>query len=66
MLTRQELLPDALTKELEPLLSDVPPLSFAEMQTVLEEDIPDWRESSTLSTRLPSVRLPWRRSTVDD
>ncbi|WP_035452631.1 ABC1 kinase family protein [Alicyclobacillus herbarius] len=44
ILTRQELLPDALTKELEPLLSDVPPLSFPEMQTVLEDNIPDWRE----------------------
>jgi ubiquinone biosynthesis protein len=44
MLTRQELLPDPFSKELEPLLSDVPPLPFPEMQTVLEEDIPDWRE----------------------
>jgi ubiquinone biosynthesis protein len=44
MLTRQELLPAALTDELEPLLSEIPPVPFVYMETVLDDNVPDWRE----------------------
>ncbi|MFX4301483.1 ABC1 kinase family protein [Alicyclobacillus tolerans] len=44
MLTRQELLPDALTRELEPLLAEVPPIDFAYMEVVLDESMPNWRD----------------------
>lgn len=44
MLTRQELLPSALTAELEPLLSDVPSVDFPYMKTVLDDSMPDWQD----------------------
>ncbi|SIS85479.1 ABC1 kinase family protein [Alicyclobacillus vulcanalis] len=44
IMTRQELLPEAVTAELAYLLDSVPPLPFHYMMAVLEEEIPNWTE----------------------
>lgn len=41
IMTRQELLPDALTAELEYLLNAVPPMPFHYMALALEDELPD-------------------------
>ncbi|WDM03052.1 AarF/ABC1/UbiB kinase family protein [Alicyclobacillus cycloheptanicus] len=41
ILTRQELLPDALTAELTDLLNGVPPMPFEYMAPFLEDELPD-------------------------
>lgn len=41
MVTRQDLLPEPITLELEKLLDKVPPLEFEQMQFILENELPD-------------------------
>lgn len=41
IMTRQELLPDALTAELDQLLSEIPPLPFVYMSVYLEDELPN-------------------------
>ncbi|WDL96288.1 ABC1 kinase family protein [Alicyclobacillus sp. ALC3] len=41
LMTRQELLPDALTAELDQLLNEVPPLPFVYMSVYLEDELPN-------------------------
>lgn len=41
LVTRQDLLPEPITLELEKLLDDIPPISFDKIQYIIEEDLPD-------------------------
>ncbi|OUM87020.1 MAG: ABC transporter [Bacillus thermozeamaize] len=41
LVTRQDILPEPVTRELEKLLDEVPPLPFGYLQLMLEEELPD-------------------------
>ena len=41
LVTRQDLLPEEITLELEKLLDKVPPIDFAQLQYIIEKELPD-------------------------
>lgn len=41
LVTRQDLLPEPITLELEKLLDRVPPIAFAKLEYILEDELPD-------------------------
>ncbi|HEX7066268.1 MAG TPA: AarF/UbiB family protein [Bacillales bacterium] len=45
MVTRQDLLPEPITLELEKLLDSVPPIEFYKIQYILEEELPEGMET---------------------
>ncbi len=45
LVTRQDMLPDPITLELEKLLDQVPPIEFRKIQAIIEEELPDGLET---------------------